>query len=87
MKEFKFSLNKLLEFREQKEESVKEELLMAQKSLRVSEQQLHALEAEKRVAFNVSDFNVGKMQLQYRYILGLQHKIKETQVTILKNKK
>ncbi|WP_010580551.1 flagellar export protein FliJ [Liquorilactobacillus vini] len=87
MRKFKFSLNKLLEFREQKEESVKEELLMAQKSLNVSEQQLHALEEEKKAAFNVSDFNVGKMQLQYHYILGLQQKIKETQAIVLKKQK
>lgn len=82
MKKFKFSLDKLLEFRGQKENAIKEQLMLAIKSLHASQQKLADLQHEKEVAFNVTDFNVGKMQLQYHYILGLQQKIKQTKLVI-----
>jgi flagellar FliJ protein len=84
MRKFKFSLDKLLEFRGQKENVIKEQLMLAVKSLNTSRQELVELQHEKETAFNVTDFNVGKMQLQYHYILGLQQKIKQTELVIVR---
>ncbi|MCC7616657.1 MAG: flagellar export protein FliJ [Liquorilactobacillus nagelii] len=75
MKKFNFSLTNLLDFRQQQTDQAKENLMLEQKKLSLLQQKLSELLQEKKATFKIDDFNIGRMQLQYRYILSLEHEI------------
>jgi flagellar FliJ protein len=49
--------------------------MLEQKKLNLLQQKLSDLLQEKKATFKIDDFNIGRMQLQYRYILSLEHEI------------
>jgi flagellar FliJ protein len=65
----------LLDFRQQQTDQAKENLMLEQKKLSLLQQKLSELLQEKKATFKIDDFNIGRMQLQYRYILSLEHEI------------
>nr|AJA34159.1 flagellar FliJ protein [Liquorilactobacillus nagelii] len=75
MKKFNFQLTNLLDFRQQQTDQAKENLMLEQKKLNLLQQKLSDLLQEKKATFKIDDFNIGRMQLQYRYILSLEHEI------------
>lgn len=75
IKKFNFQLTNLLDFRQQQTDQAKENLMLEQKKLNLLQQKLSDLLQEKKATFKIDDFNIGRMQLQYRYILSLEHEI------------
>lgn len=65
----------MLDFRQQQTDQAKENLMLEQKKLSLLQQKLSELLQEKKATFKIDDFNIGRMQLQYRYILSLEHEI------------
>ncbi|MFT8447191.1 MAG: flagellar export protein FliJ [Liquorilactobacillus nagelii] len=68
-------MTNLLDFRQQQTDQAKENLMLEQKKLSLLQQKLSELLQEKKATFKIDDFNIGRMQLQYRYILSLEHEI------------
>ncbi|MFT8724060.1 MAG: flagellar export protein FliJ [Liquorilactobacillus nagelii] len=68
-------MTNLLDFRQQQTDQAKENLMLEQKKLNLLQQKLSDLLQEKKATFKIDDFNIGRMQLQYRYILSLEHEI------------
>ncbi|MFT9270195.1 MAG: hypothetical protein ABF539_11810, partial [Liquorilactobacillus nagelii] len=60
-------MTNLLDFRQQQTDQAKENLMLEQKKLNLLQQKLSDLLQEKKATFKIDDFNIGRMQLQYRY--------------------
>ncbi|MFT8392608.1 MAG: flagellar FliJ family protein [Liquorilactobacillus ghanensis] len=72
-----------MDFRQQQTDQVKEALLLEQRKLNVRQQKLNELQQEKKETFKIDDFNIGRMQLQYHYILSLEHEIQMAAAAVI----
>lgn len=77
-------MTNLLDFRQQQTDQAKENLMLEQKKLNLLQQKLSDLLQEKKATFKIDDFNIGRMQLQYRYILSLEHEIQLAAAAVAK---
>ncbi|KRL05511.1 flagellar FliJ family protein [Liquorilactobacillus oeni] len=80
MKNFKFSLESILEYRKQNEQKIRQQYLLLRSEVQGKESDIRKLLKEKGSLMNVTEQTIGRMQIQRRYLLGLDQR-----VTLLKN--
>ena len=80
MKNFRFSLESILEYRKQTEQKIRQQYLLLRSKIQEKEIDIKELLNEKNSLMEVSELTVGRMQVQRRYLLGLDQR-----VSLLKN--
>ncbi|KRL99161.1 flagellar export protein FliJ [Liquorilactobacillus satsumensis] len=80
MKRFKFALANILEYRKQSEQELKQQYLRLRAEVQGKEVGIRRLLDEKKDLMEVTEHTVGRMQVQRRYLLGI-----DQEVTLLKN--
>lgn len=83
MKKFKFSLEKLLDYRWQIELEAKRNYAACQQEINEHEQQMAQLVNEKQSLLEIREETVNRMQIQQWYLLGLERQMMETQNQLL----
>lgn len=79
MKKFQFSLQRVLEYRMTLEDQAKARFANVQRMINQTEQEIVELGHEKRDMMDVREFNLGRLQVQRRYLAELDNEIMAAQ--------